>query len=176
MGSLIIALLVALEATYIFISLRAIIREKLSVGRNTGLFFGIIVANLASGILYMSPFRHLLFIALLFGLMKLVCKEHVLFYNMGLISIILGIKATLEIGGMLPILFGAMEFNTAYRLACSIGLFIFAACTRSILSRFRDIVDGYWRQDYTFYVRYLLNIGFIIALCIYIYGFTLIIR
>jgi hypothetical protein len=180
MTAAIIVTLILLEAVYIFISLKAIIREKLSVTRNAFLFFGIIAANLGSGLIgfaiSFSPFEHLIFIALLFGLMKLACKEGVLFYAVGLISVILGVKFTLEIIGMLPVMLGAMEFSAPYRLTYSVVLFIFAVCTRNVLSKLRDIVDDYWKRENPFYVRYLLNIGFIIAICAYIYGFVFFVR
>jgi len=172
----IIIALIFLEALYIFISLRAIIHEKLSAWRNVGLFVGIIAMNLGSGIIGLiigfTPFEHLIFIALLFGLMKLICKESVLFYHLGIISVILGVKFTLEIIGMLPVLVGIIEFSAVYRLAYSIALFIFAIYTKSVLSKLCDIVDCYFKKEYTFYVRYLLCIGFIIAIIAYIYGFT----
>jgi len=68
---MIIAALIVLEALYIFLSLKAIIREKLSPWRNAGLFFGVVAANLGSGILAGSVFRFLLIAGLLYGLMKL---------------------------------------------------------------------------------------------------------
>lgn len=180
MTALIVVALITLEAAYISISLWVLIREKLSAWRNVGLFVGIVAASMVSGATYLlvgfTPFEHLLFIALLFGLLKLVCKEGVLFYNVGLISVILGVKFTLEIIGMLPVLLGAMEFSVAYRLAYSCALFIFAVCARNVLSKLRDIVDVHWKKEYTFYVRYLLNIGFIIAICAYIFIFYLTIR
>jgi len=199
MGSIsVIALLVALEAGYIFISLRAILGDKLGVWRNmnadlgyelplpqhertlcilrnAGLFFGIIAANLVSGILHMSPFRHLLFIALLFGLMKLVCRERILFYNMFLVSAILGIKATLEMFIVLTVVLNVFEFSVFYRIICNLILLVFAIVSRKLFTWLRDFVDNLWQQENTFYVRYCLNIGFIASICMYIYVFSLVI-
>ena len=72
MNIIFIILSILLEAWFIFIAIKAMKSEKISVLRNALLFFGIVVANLGSGILARTPFKHLLTVSIIFIIIKLL--------------------------------------------------------------------------------------------------------
>jgi len=163
----VIALLVALEAMYIFISLKAIIREKLSVGRKIFLFFGIVAANLASGILYMTPFRFLMVAFLVFGLLKLVCRDRVYYYNLFLVKIVYGVKLAIELLIVLFIFGDNHEFTPSRMVAVGAALLVIPIGLYLPTQKIRNYVNELWHKDDTFLVRYVLCALFILLFIVF---------
>jgi len=171
---LVIILLVALEAAYIFISLKAIICEKLGVIKNAFLFCGIIAANLGSGILYATPFRFLLVAFLVFGLMKLICREMVYFYSLFLIMAVYAVKYIIEVGGMMLFALGIFEMTPTIMLVFSTIMLVFPILTYKILCKITAFVDKKWHETETFYLRYVLVLGMIAGAYLCILGLLII--
>jgi len=161
-----IALLVGLEALYIFISLKALMSKKISALRNGALFLGIITANQASGILYATPFRFLLVTALIYGLLWLICKR-VYFYAFYLIMAVYALKMTVEIGAMLII--GVDNFNMITALIGSISFLVVPLAlfipTRRLVAKIQTI----WERENTFYVRYTLSLAMMAGVFLYLH-------
>jgi len=158
--------LVFIEALYILISLRAISREKLGVTRNAFLFFGVIAANLASGVIAGNVFRFLLVSALIFGLMKLVSCEKVYFYNFFLIMLVISIKMTLEIIYIVLIV-GLQNFTMTLSIAGGIIFLIFPIAMLKPTKKTCEKINAFWQKEGTFYIRYALVITMIAGVMIY---------
>jgi len=162
---MIVAALILLEALYIFISLKALVMEKLSIKRNLGLFFGIVAANLASGILHATPFRFFLVGFLVFGLMKLVCRS-VYFFKLHLIIAIYGVKFVIEI--IVAALFFSYEateisivFTSALLLILPVALYLPARLLCKKISLL-------WQGENLFYLRFWLVIMSLSGLLVYV--------
>jgi len=166
----IIALLIALEATFLFISLRAIIQEGLSAKRSAFLFLGIIVANLASGILAGSVFRFLLIAILLYGLLKMLARRDAHFYHLFLIMVACGIKVTLEVAYVAHIL-GAEIFTPVHALFGGIGILIFPVLLYKPTQRLNNNMQAKWRAlEISFYKRYAIILIATAGVMLYLYA------
>jgi len=166
----VITLLVVLEAAYIFISLRAIIREKLSLLRNAGLFFGIIAANLGSVIFIGTPFRFLLVAGLIFGLMKLVFTEKVYFYSLFLVIAVYGVKWTIEI--LLMLVIGFENISASLLIAGGVGLLIFPIAMYFPTIEACTFAGKLFKRPRTFFVRYILVCILIATAMVYLWILT----
>jgi len=194
----VIILLIILEALYIFISLKAISREKLSALRNVFLFLGIVAANLGSAAFTSSPFRFLLASILIFGIACLVCNgvkyyrnliriaiKHgframlkarngkVCYYTLFLVMAILTAKVALEIGGMMLLIRGHIELATQSLTIFAAGILTFPVATFRATATLAAFVDNQWHKERTFWVRYALAGVMMLMLFLIIYAMTL---
>jgi len=171
----IIALLIILEAAYIFISLKAIIREKLSVLRNAFLFGGIIVVNLGSGILmHGSAFRYLSIAFATFGLLKLLYrnKYEIHLYVLFLIMAIDAIKATVEIIIVTNII-GVQNLTIGNALVISLLIMIIPVGLYSFTRYIVDVIDNKWKKEKTFYIRYIMSMCMFAGIFVYLWFLNL---
>jgi len=164
-----IALMIALEALYVDLCIVFSKNEKLSVTRHFLLFVGIIIANLISGVLFASVFRFLCWSVLTYGVMILIYKRNVKFFDIFVLFCILFLKTFLEYV-ILHILGWDID-SISHTIIIIVGaiIAILPLITKALLARAYFALGLLWKKDNTFYIRYVLCILFICAILLYMH-------
>ena len=162
---------IILEALFIFLCIRAMKDDKLSLIRNILFLFGIIAANLISGILHMSVFRYLLTVGLTLLVIRVIYK-HVKFYDIYALFIAWAVKITFEILSVV-IIFRALDGTTVWHGAlCGAIFLLMPILLRVPISKAYKALELAWSRSQAFYLRYALGIVFILSILLYLRGLT----
>lgn len=157
---------VLLEALYLFICIKTI-KGRLTIVKNIGLFIGIIITNLASGILHTSVFRYLLVLLLWFVVLRIIYQNRVRFYDVFALNCILAIKLTIEFIFVVILSFSIMEVNVITALIGGAIITLFAILSRTIFYKLYQLLIKLWDDGEAFYLRYILSILLISATMLY---------
>ncbi|MCL1859098.1 MAG: hypothetical protein FWF92_07670 [Oscillospiraceae bacterium] len=168
MNVVLIVLSILLEAAFIFISIKAMKSEKLSIVKNILLFIGIIAANIGSGILTGSVFRYLLIVALYFIMIKSLYNKNANFYDIFCLFGILAFKITIETLTMLLFIKELEQYTLVNSIICNIIFLIFPIVLFKSIRKCYLLIDKLWKCRENFYIRYMLCITMISAIILYL--------